>query len=179
MLIDEVESLTCSREKVISAGEPTDSIRAVNALLTQLDKISSIENIFVFATSNLISHIDAAFLDRIDLKVHLGNPNAVQIYSILREGILELVRVGVVTLNHNENWITLLEAKHLEIEDLLHDNPYSNELYQIAEGLSKKDVSGRKVKKIIIVTLSKLTRYKFPIAFNNYIEKLADGKEMI
>ena len=39
VLIDEVESLTTARKAAMSGTEPSDSIRVVNALLTQLDNI--------------------------------------------------------------------------------------------------------------------------------------------
>ena len=45
VLIDEVESLTAARKAAISGGEPSDSIRAVNALLTQLDALKRFNNV--------------------------------------------------------------------------------------------------------------------------------------
>ena len=45
VLIDEVESLTSARKAAISGGEPSDSIRAVNALLTQLDALKRFNNV--------------------------------------------------------------------------------------------------------------------------------------
>jgi SpoVK/Ycf46/Vps4 family AAA+-type ATPase len=39
LLIDEVESLAQCRSSAEAGNEPTDSIRAVNALLTQIDRI--------------------------------------------------------------------------------------------------------------------------------------------
>lgn len=39
VLIDEVESLTRARESSMSGAEPSDLIRAVNAVLTQIDQI--------------------------------------------------------------------------------------------------------------------------------------------
>jgi len=40
LLIDEVESLAQCRQAAIHGFEPTDSIRAVNALLTNIDSLS-------------------------------------------------------------------------------------------------------------------------------------------
>lgn len=40
VLIDEVESLTLARNGASSGADPTDVVRVVNALLTQLDQIS-------------------------------------------------------------------------------------------------------------------------------------------
>lgn len=39
ILIDEVESLTAARKHMMNGSEPSDSIRVVNALLTQLDQV--------------------------------------------------------------------------------------------------------------------------------------------
>lgn len=39
VLLDEVESLTMGRNSAFSGNDPSDSVRSVNAILTQLDKI--------------------------------------------------------------------------------------------------------------------------------------------
>lgn len=39
VLIDEVESLTAARQAAIGGNEPSDAVRVVNALLTQLDQL--------------------------------------------------------------------------------------------------------------------------------------------
>ena len=39
VLIDEVESLARARQSTGSSNEPSDSVRVVNALLTQIDQI--------------------------------------------------------------------------------------------------------------------------------------------
>ena len=39
VLIDEVESLTAARQAAIAGNEPSDAVRVVNALLTQLDAL--------------------------------------------------------------------------------------------------------------------------------------------
>ena len=39
VLIDEVESLTAARKSAMAGSEPSDAIRVVNALLTQIDQI--------------------------------------------------------------------------------------------------------------------------------------------
>ncbi|KAI6243008.1 AAA domain-containing protein [Aphelenchoides fujianensis] len=43
VLVDEVESLVMGRN--VSSAEPTDAVRAVNAVLTQIDKIRSYSNV--------------------------------------------------------------------------------------------------------------------------------------
>lgn len=39
VLIDEIESLTKARQSSLSSSEPSDAIRVVNALLTQIDQL--------------------------------------------------------------------------------------------------------------------------------------------
>jgi pachytene checkpoint protein 2 len=57
VLIDEVESLTAARAGAVSGQEPSDALRVVNALLTQLDKLKQKKNVLFMATSNLVTAI--------------------------------------------------------------------------------------------------------------------------
>ncbi|KAK6734000.1 hypothetical protein RB195_017646 [Necator americanus] len=61
VLIDEVESLGMSRDASTSRGDPADSIRAVNALLTQIDRIrrciEELTRIKVVTTEERIPHV--------------------------------------------------------------------------------------------------------------------------
>jgi SpoVK/Ycf46/Vps4 family AAA+-type ATPase len=50
---DEVESLTAARAGAVAGSEPSDAVRVVNALLTQIDKLRTRKNVLVMATSNL------------------------------------------------------------------------------------------------------------------------------
>ena len=81
VLIDEVESLTMSRKE--SKNEPSDGMRVVNALLTQIDQLKSYSNVLVLATSNLRNRIDDAFLDRADVSYEVGLPSKAASYDIL------------------------------------------------------------------------------------------------
>lgn len=45
MHADEVESLTAARKAAVSGTEPSDAVRVVNALLTQIDKLSRCSNV--------------------------------------------------------------------------------------------------------------------------------------
>lgn len=65
-------------------------------LLTQIDQIKELDNILILATSNLLETVDAAFLDRVDLKFKLGRPSQRAMYEILMHGTLELMRNGLV-----------------------------------------------------------------------------------
>ncbi|KAJ1021607.1 hypothetical protein NDA16_003744 [Ustilago loliicola] len=93
VLIDEVESLTAARSAAASGTEPTDSIRVVNALLTQLDKLKHRKNVLIMTTSNITESIDTAFIDRADIKQYVGLPPPKAIYWILESCLRELIRV--------------------------------------------------------------------------------------
>ena len=69
VLIDEVESLTAARSSALNGTEPSDAVRVVNAVLTQLDRLKRFKNVLTLCTTNLASAVDAAFLDRADVKV--------------------------------------------------------------------------------------------------------------
>ncbi|KAI3767317.1 hypothetical protein L2E82_17412 [Cichorium intybus] len=57
VLIDEVESLAAVRKAALSGSEPSDLIRVVNALLTQMDKLKSSPNVIILTTSNITAAI--------------------------------------------------------------------------------------------------------------------------
>jgi hypothetical protein len=59
-----VESLSAARKAAMHGSEPSDAIRVVNALLT--------------------AAIDDAFMDRADLKLHVGLPSASGALTLLR-----------------------------------------------------------------------------------------------
>ncbi|GJJ07734.1 hypothetical protein Clacol_001939 [Clathrus columnatus] len=96
VLIDEVESLTAARTGAMAGTEPSDALRVVNALLTQLDKLRHKKNVLVMATSNLVQAIDSAFIDRADIIQYVGLPPREAIYEILRTCLMELIKKGVV-----------------------------------------------------------------------------------
>lgn len=94
MLIDEVESLTAARQAAITGSEPSDAVRVVNAVLTQLDALRAYKNALVLTTSNLTTAIDAAFVDRADIKQYVGQPGVRARYMILATCLAELGRAG-------------------------------------------------------------------------------------
>ncbi|XP_047031064.1 pachytene checkpoint protein 2 homolog [Helicoverpa zea] len=97
VLVDEVESLAHARRAALSGLEPSDSIRAVNALLTQLDRLRRRPNALVLTTSNVTGAIDVAFVDRADIKRRVGPPSARAAYEILRGCCVQLMMRGLVT----------------------------------------------------------------------------------
>lgn len=96
ILIDEVESLVAARKS--SGNEPSDAIRVVNAVLTQIDQLKRFNNVLVMTTSNITGTIDLAFVDRADMKEYVGLPSAAACYSMLRGSIHELRDKGLVSL---------------------------------------------------------------------------------
>ncbi|GAA5974715.1 hypothetical protein JCM11641_007236 [Rhodosporidiobolus odoratus] len=96
VLIDEVESLTAARAGAMSGKEPSDALRVVNALLTQLDKLKTRKNVLIMTTSNLSGAIDNAFIDRADIKQYIGLPPAAAVFWILQSCLSEIMRVGLV-----------------------------------------------------------------------------------
>jgi len=124
VLVDEVESLAAAREKGADT-EPSDAIRVVNALLTQIDKLKSCPNVLLLTTSNVTGSIDLvsklnirvyslfssiflrltwinelsslqAFVDRADIKEYIGLPSAEAVYSMLVGSVSELATKGAI-----------------------------------------------------------------------------------
>lgn len=141
VLIDEVESLTCARAAHNSGTEPSDAIRVVNALLTQIDKIKKYPNVVIMATSNVTGKLDEAFIDRADVKQYIGNPCADAIYEILRSCILELMRADII-----KPAVSIPEYEHKDT------NSYSCaiRLKEIAEKC--QGFSGRSLRKLPLYT---------------------------
>lgn len=128
LLIDEVESIAFARSSV-SDNEPSDSLRVVNAVLTQLDQIRHYSNLIVLTTSNLTGTIDLAFIDRADIKQYIGHPSPEAIYHIFGTAVDALIKANII-------------AKETEEEDRLH----KEDLKSIAE--MSKGLSGRSLRKI-------------------------------
>lgn len=96
VLIDEIESLAGKRGGLGIGADPSDALRAVNSLLTSLDRLRIYPNVLILTTTNLNGVIDEAFLDRADLKVFIGPPCLEARYEILRSCLHELMRSGLV-----------------------------------------------------------------------------------
>lgn len=54
LFIDEVESIVMSRQGQRSEHEPTDSIRVVNTILREIDRLKTFPNVLILTTSNLV-----------------------------------------------------------------------------------------------------------------------------
>jgi pachytene checkpoint protein 2 len=95
ILIDEVESIAYARGN-ISDNEPSDSVRVVNSVLTQLDRIKKYPNVLVVTTSNLTKSIDLAFLDRADIVSYIEQPSTEAVFKIVSSSIIELADKGII-----------------------------------------------------------------------------------
>lgn len=91
-----MESLTAARTSALSGSEPSDAVRVVNALLTQLDALRHRSNVLILTTSNITEAIDIAFVDRADIKQYIGLPGDQARYEILRSCIVELISSGII-----------------------------------------------------------------------------------
>ena len=84
-------------------GDPSDAMRAVNSLLTSLDRLRAFPNVLLLATTNLTGSVDAAFVDRVDLKIHIGLPILRARYEILRSCMDELIFRGIIAVGPDAN----------------------------------------------------------------------------
>lgn len=96
VLIDEVESLTAARNASQAGTEPSDAIRVVNSVLTQLDQIKRHSNVVILTTSNVTEKIDLAFVDRADIKQYIGPPSVEGIFNIYLSCLEELMKCQIV-----------------------------------------------------------------------------------
>lgn len=94
--IDEVNSLVPARTMTTGGRDPLDVMRATEAALRGIDYLAShAPNVLVVATSNFEATIDEALLDRIDLAVPIGLPDAETIDAILADTFTELPAVAI------------------------------------------------------------------------------------
>ncbi|KAK4469318.1 hypothetical protein MN116_006882 [Schistosoma mekongi] len=145
LLVDEVESLTAVRTSSMSGCEPSDAIRVVNSVLTQIDQIKRYPNVLIMATSNVTGVIDPAFLDRADVRIFIGPPSPPAIYSIYRTCLYELIRVGLITSTEDSRLLsyqTLASVQFTENQA----NSLSMELWRLAE--HSHGLNGRTLRKL-------------------------------
>ncbi|KAJ8566020.1 hypothetical protein K7X08_008596 [Anisodus acutangulus] len=153
VLIDEVESLAAARKAALSGSEPSDSIRVVNALLTQLDKLKSAPNVIILTTSNITAAIDIAFVDRADIKAYVGPPTLQARYEILRSCLQELLRTEILSNSQDRDHLflpnfaslkeNLSEVVSTESQMSLHLGKQLLEAAEACEGMS-----GRSLRKL-------------------------------
>ncbi|KAL9932918.1 hypothetical protein V8E36_008173 [Tilletia maclaganii] len=153
VLIDEVESLTASRTASMSGSEPSDALRVVNALLTQLDKLKHRKNCLIMTTSNISEAIDNAFIDRADIKQYIGLPPPEAVYWILQSCLAELMRVGLVEQTAIMDWRAVMLARSDVPTNLPHEDRASK-LASIALSILAEEctgMSGRSLRRLPVL----------------------------
>lgn len=153
VLIDEVESLAYARQVSLAGVEPSDSFRAVNALLTHLDRLSHYPNTLVLTTSNVTGAIDHAFIDRADINQYIAPPTASATYEILRSCCEELLAHEILHSNAVLSAIPLLDSSN-DTEPTLQE---SLTLWKVAQEAAAAGISGRALRRLPILAMSLLS----------------------
>ncbi|XP_061444462.1 pachytene checkpoint protein 2 homolog isoform X2 [Rhineura floridana] len=143
VLIDEVESLTAARSSFRAGTEPSDAIRVVNAVLTQIDQIKRNPNVVILTTSNITEKIDMAFVDRADIKQYIGPPSAAAVFKIYLSCLEELMKCQIIYPRQQ-----LLTLRELEMIGYLENDV--SKLSLILREISRKSegLSGRVLRKL-------------------------------
>lgn len=111
VVIDEIDSLVTNRSMATGGRDPVDVMRATEAALGGIDFLASVaKNVLILATSNFSAALDEAMLDRLDLAIEVGLPDAETVAEILRDTLSELPGSAVA---HDEilELATLLEGE--------------------------------------------------------------------
>jgi hypothetical protein len=164
VLIDEIESLAGSRSS--GAGEPSDALRAVNSLLTSLDRLRSFPNVLILTTTNLTASVDAAFLDRADLKLYIGLPCLQARVGILRSCLQELVRVGLIDAQ-DSNLLQELDNSSTRLQDKNEATIKLIKLAELANGLS-----GRSLRRLPLQAHALHVRSSSAVSMEEYLSAL-------
>ncbi|KFQ36588.1 Pachytene checkpoint protein 2, partial [Merops nubicus] len=143
VLIDEVESLTAARSAFKAGTEPSDAIRVVNAVLTQLDRIKRYPNVVILTTSNITEKIDLAFVDRADIKQYIGPPSIAAIFRIYLSCLEELMKCQIIYPRQQ-----LLTLRELEMIGFVENNV--SRLSLVLKEISRRSegLSGRVLRKL-------------------------------
>eukprot|EP00512_Aurantiochytrium_limacinum_P006709 CAMPEP_0171511488 /NCGR_PEP_ID=MMETSP0959-20130129/1020_1 /TAXON_ID=87120 /ORGANISM="Aurantiochytrium limacinum, Strain ATCCMYA-1381" /LENGTH=408 /DNA_ID=CAMNT_0012049115 /DNA_START=170 /DNA_END=1396 /DNA_ORIENTATION=- len=154
ILIDEVESLAAARSASMNGSEPSDAIRVVNSLLTQIDRLKSRKNVIVLTTSNITEAIDVAFVDRADIRQYIGLPVERVRRSILASCIGELQRAGIIAPTE---WTA---ANNLAL----------TECAKVTQGLS-----GRGLRKLPFQAHARFIRSSGPVQLDIFLQAVHDA----
>jgi len=180
VLIDEVESLTAARTAAMKGTEPSDAIRVVNALLTQIDQIRKYPNVMILTTSNITGAIDLAFVDRADIKQYIGPPSENAIFSIYHSCINELKKRQIITRANLPDLRTLKMMRFQENEA----NSTSFRLLEVAR--KSCGLSGRTLRKLPFLThalflqgCTSFTQEQFIAALSRCVDKQLADRELL
>ena len=141
--------MTAARQAAVNGTEPSDAIRVVNALLTQLDRLKRYNNVLVMTTSNLTDAIDPAFIDRADVNRYVGNPGVGARYTILQSCIEELMRSELIRPKQRL-W------NYASVSMMQDTGSLAGRLLQIAT--LAHDTSGRRLRKLPLIAFSNAMR---------------------
>ncbi|PWA33685.1 hypothetical protein CCH79_00007645, partial [Gambusia affinis] len=139
----QVESLTAARKACQAGTEPSDAIRVVNAVLTQLDQIKRYPNVVILTTSNVTEKIDLAFVDRADIKQYIGPPSEKGIYNIYLSCLEELMKCQIIYPRQQLFTMYELETMGFVRSEV---SEHSLKLRNIA--VKSKGLSGRALRKL-------------------------------
>jgi AAA+ superfamily predicted ATPase len=96
ILIDQVENIANSRERISDVGEAQDSIRATHALLVGLDATKIYPNVMYLCTSSLVEAVDPTFRSRFTFEIFVEPSGRRESYTILRTSLDKLSEQGVL-----------------------------------------------------------------------------------
>ncbi|KAJ7313713.1 hypothetical protein JRQ81_005347 [Phrynocephalus forsythii] len=180
VLIDEVESLTAARNAVRAGTEPSDAIRVVNAVLTQIDQIKRYPNVVILTTSNITEKIDMAFVDRADIRQYIGPPSMAAIFKIYLSCLEELMKCQIIYPRQQ-----LLTLRELEMIGYLENDV--SKLSLILKSISRKSegLSGRVLRKLpflahaLYLKSSNVTMTTFLQALSLVVDKQFEEREKL
>ncbi|PYH65415.1 putative pachytene checkpoint component Pch2 [Aspergillus vadensis CBS 113365] len=144
VFMDEIETLVARRDRALSSNEPFDAIRAVDAVLTGLDKLKEHSNVIVVCTSNLITALDC-------------------LEELSQSGLIEGVAFDVVQVTPDDPQTALQyveqAAEHLTIptfdEVLLHYRSFPDAIPTLLANavFESEGLSGRTVRRLPALSL--------------------------
>ncbi|XP_046572427.1 pachytene checkpoint protein 2 homolog [Haliotis rubra] len=167
VLIDEVESLTSARKSALSGSEPSDAIRVVNALLTQIDQIKRHPNVLILTTSNVTGAIDLAFVDRADIKQYIGPPSPCAIFKIYLSCLNELMRSGIISPAQQ-----LLDLRDLEVMRFIENDATRLSLHLRNVAIKSQGLSGRTLRKLPFIAHAMFVQ-RPTVTLDNFVEYLS------
>lgn len=173
VLIDEVESIATARQSSMNGADPSDAIRVVNALLTQIDQLRNIQNIMIMATSNLTECIDVAFLSRSDIKQYVGPPCLKARYTIFVDCINELSRAMILKMESaimDFDSVKIFANSSSSFGDSFKD---SMDLYKAAE--ESEGLAGRQLRRL--PTVAFVLAHRKPLTLSEFIPYLRKAIE--
>jgi SpoVK/Ycf46/Vps4 family AAA+-type ATPase len=138
----------------------------VNSLLTSLDRLRSFPNVLILTTTNLTASVDAAFLDRADLKLYIGLPCLQARVGILRSCLQELVRVGLIDAQ-DSNLLQELDNSSTRLQDKNEATIKLIKLAELANGLS-----GRSLRRLPLQAHALHVRSSSAVSMEEYLSAL-------